>query len=86
LITLTSLRGRRRFAPTSARISVGELLWLLEHADMEMQFQAMAALRSLRAEVWAEGSDPDLCWSVHLPVDAPETPPRRIKPEHQLDG
>lgn len=41
-----------------------DLADLLALGDLEQQYQAVAAVRALGAEVWAEGYEPDLKWTV----------------------
>jgi hypothetical protein len=61
--------------------ALSELLELLAHGDLEQQYQAVAAVRALGAEVWADGTEPEMTWLIRLPG---ETDERRLRPEHQL--
>lgn len=60
----------------------GELVELLAHGDLEQQYQAVAAARSLGAEVWADGEEPAMTW-FRIPGESRR---RRVCPEHQLSG
>jgi len=61
--------------------ALSDLVDLLAHGDLEQQYQAVAAARVLGAEVWAEGEEPTMSWSVTLPG---EPQPRSVRPMHQL--
>jgi hypothetical protein len=58
------------------------LIELLTNGNLEEQYQAMAAARSLGAEVSAEGYDPNLTWVVKLPG---WDHARQITPQQQLE-
>lgn len=57
-----------------------DLMELLAEGDLEVQYQAVAAARSLGAEVWADGEEPDVVWLVDLPGDDRQ---RTVHPKHQ---
>ncbi len=56
------------------------LVELLADGDLELQYQAMAAARTLGAEVYAEGQEPLCGWKVKLPKQHRY---RRIVPREQ---
>ena len=63
--------------------SLDALVELLADGDPEQQYQAMAAARTLGAEVFAEGSETQMTWKIKLPKQRRF---RRIVPRRQLPG
>lgn len=59
------------------------LLDLLAEGDLEEQYQAVAAVRALGAQVWAAGEEPQPVWLVDLPHEEKQ---RSIYPRQQLSG
>jgi hypothetical protein len=72
-----SERVRAELGPAA----LDELVDLLAHGDLEQQYQAVAAARVLGAEVWANGTEPDLTWLVTLPGEGRQ---RNIRPDQHL--